>query len=257
MGLPREPERADDLGVPGRLARRGHRAGGHVHQDRVGGGRRRERRAGRCLRRGEARGRRSHRRRGLSGRPRGHRAGRAARADLDRLPDRGRARRDLVKTFHTGARFAEIVRSTPVPILALGAQKLPREVDALELAATAMRMARGGSCSGATCRGSQPGAVPGGAPEVVKLGVEPRRGCEVRPRRRRSGTDGPPPRPRRRHDLGQGRALRRGGRLPGRRGGGVHASTTPRPTAPSWTPRPTGVRPVGRPACADGGRSGP
>jgi DhnA family fructose-bisphosphate aldolase class Ia len=46
---------------------------------------------------------------------------------------------DLVKTFHTGERFGEIVRSTPVPILALGAKKLPRELDALELAATAVR----------------------------------------------------------------------------------------------------------------------
>jgi class I fructose-bisphosphate aldolase len=45
---------------------------------------------------------------------------------------------DLVKTFHTGERFAEIVRSTPVPVLALGSRKMPREVDALELAATAI-----------------------------------------------------------------------------------------------------------------------
>ena len=46
---------------------------------------------------------------------------------------------DLVKTFHTGERFAEIVRSTPVPIFALGSKKAPRELDALELAATAIR----------------------------------------------------------------------------------------------------------------------
>ena len=46
---------------------------------------------------------------------------------------------DLVKTFYTGDRFAEIVQSTPVPILALGAKKLPRERDALELAAAAVR----------------------------------------------------------------------------------------------------------------------
>jgi DhnA family fructose-bisphosphate aldolase class Ia len=45
---------------------------------------------------------------------------------------------DLVKTFHTGERFAEIVRSTPVPVLALGAKKLPRESDALALAALAV-----------------------------------------------------------------------------------------------------------------------
>lgn len=46
---------------------------------------------------------------------------------------------DLVKTFYTGERFGEIVRSTPVPILALGAKKLPHERDALELAAAAVR----------------------------------------------------------------------------------------------------------------------
>ena len=45
---------------------------------------------------------------------------------------------DLVKTFHTGERFAEVCRSTPVPVLALGAKKLPLESDALGLAATAI-----------------------------------------------------------------------------------------------------------------------
>lgn len=46
---------------------------------------------------------------------------------------------DLVKTFYTGGRFDEIVASTPVPVLALGSKKMPREQDALELAATATR----------------------------------------------------------------------------------------------------------------------
>lgn len=41
---------------------------------------------------------------------------------------------DLVKTFYTGKRFSEIVAATPVPILALGAKKLPKESDALGLA---------------------------------------------------------------------------------------------------------------------------
>ena len=36
---------------------------------------------------------------------------------------------DLVKTFHTGDRFAEVCRSTPVPVLALGARKLPHEAE--------------------------------------------------------------------------------------------------------------------------------
>ncbi len=42
---------------------------------------------------------------------------------------------DLVKTFYTGKRFAEITAATPVPVLALGAKKLPKESDALRLAA--------------------------------------------------------------------------------------------------------------------------
>ena len=46
---------------------------------------------------------------------------------------------DAVKTFFTGDKFADIVASTPVPVLALGSKKLPREQDALELAATAIR----------------------------------------------------------------------------------------------------------------------
>jgi len=45
---------------------------------------------------------------------------------------------DLVKTFYTGKRFKEITAATPVPILALGAKKLPKERDALKLAAAAI-----------------------------------------------------------------------------------------------------------------------
>lgn len=42
---------------------------------------------------------------------------------------------DLVKTFYTGKRFSEIINATPIPVLALGAKKLPKESDALKLAA--------------------------------------------------------------------------------------------------------------------------
>lgn len=45
---------------------------------------------------------------------------------------------DLVKTFYTGKRFSEITKATPVPVLALGAKKLPKESDALKLAADAV-----------------------------------------------------------------------------------------------------------------------
>lgn len=45
---------------------------------------------------------------------------------------------DLVKTFYTGTGFKEIVAATPVPVLALGAKKLPKESAALALAADAI-----------------------------------------------------------------------------------------------------------------------
>jgi DhnA family fructose-bisphosphate aldolase class Ia len=49
---------------------------------------------------------------------------------------------DIIKTFYTGPRFAEVAAGTPVPILVLGAEKTPTERDALALAA---RAAEGGA----------------------------------------------------------------------------------------------------------------
>ncbi len=46
---------------------------------------------------------------------------------------------DIIKTYFTGERFAETVEATPVPILCLGAEKLPNDIDALELARRAVR----------------------------------------------------------------------------------------------------------------------
>jgi DhnA family fructose-bisphosphate aldolase class Ia len=45
---------------------------------------------------------------------------------------------DLVKTFYTGKGFSKITAACPVPVLALGAKKLPKESDALSLAAEAI-----------------------------------------------------------------------------------------------------------------------
>lgn len=45
---------------------------------------------------------------------------------------------DLVKTFYTGKHFNEICAATPIPVLALGAKKLPKESDALHLAAVSV-----------------------------------------------------------------------------------------------------------------------
>jgi DhnA family fructose-bisphosphate aldolase class Ia len=81
---------------------------------------------------------------------------------------------DLVKTFHTGARFGEIARSTPVPILALGSRKAPREIDALELAATAVRDgARGVVFGRNVIQARSPEKFLEALQEVVKNGVEP------------------------------------------------------------------------------------
>jgi DhnA family fructose-bisphosphate aldolase class Ia len=46
---------------------------------------------------------------------------------------------DIIKTFYTGKRFSEVTAATPVPVLALGARKLPKESDALILAADAVQ----------------------------------------------------------------------------------------------------------------------
>jgi len=45
---------------------------------------------------------------------------------------------DAIKTFYTGERFAEVTEGTPIPVFALGAEKMERELDALELAKKAV-----------------------------------------------------------------------------------------------------------------------
>jgi len=81
---------------------------------------------------------------------------------------------DLVKTFFTGAPFGEVVRSTPIPILALGARKLPHERDALELAASAVGAGARGVVFGRNLIGARdPARFLEALQEVVKRGVEP------------------------------------------------------------------------------------
>lgn len=46
---------------------------------------------------------------------------------------------DLIKTYYTGERFPEAVAGTPIPVLALGAEKTPKEIQALELAYKAVQ----------------------------------------------------------------------------------------------------------------------
>lgn len=45
---------------------------------------------------------------------------------------------DMIKTFYTGERFRDVIESVPIPVLALGARKMPTELDALRLAQNAV-----------------------------------------------------------------------------------------------------------------------
>ncbi len=81
---------------------------------------------------------------------------------------------DLVKTFFTGDRFSEIVAATPVPVLALGSKKLPRERDALELAAAAVHTGARGVVFGRNLvQARDPQVFLEALRAVVKGGAEP------------------------------------------------------------------------------------
>jgi DhnA family fructose-bisphosphate aldolase class Ia len=76
---------------------------------------------------------------------------------------------DLVKTFYTGQRFGEITGATPVPILALGAKKLPRESDALKLAADSVAAGARGIVFGRNViQSAEPARLLEALQEVVK-----------------------------------------------------------------------------------------
>lgn len=51
---------------------------------------------------------------------------------------------DAIKTVYTGERFHEVVESTPVPLLVLGAEKTPKEEQALKLAFDAAKAGAAG-----------------------------------------------------------------------------------------------------------------
>jgi DhnA family fructose-bisphosphate aldolase class Ia len=81
---------------------------------------------------------------------------------------------DLVKTFYTGERFAEIAASTPVPVLALGSKKLPSERDALMLAAEAIgNGARGVVFGRNLIQAREPERFLDALLEIVKTGAAP------------------------------------------------------------------------------------
>lgn len=76
---------------------------------------------------------------------------------------------DLVKTFYTGKRFSEIVAATPVPVLALGAKKLPKESDVLKLANAAIEAGARGIVFGRNViQSAEPERLLDALKEVVK-----------------------------------------------------------------------------------------
>lgn len=80
---------------------------------------------------------------------------------------------DFVKTYYT-RRFREVAESCPVPILVLGAERLPREIDALRLASDAVKDgARGVVFGRNVLQSSNPSAFASALCEVVREGAKP------------------------------------------------------------------------------------
>ena len=76
---------------------------------------------------------------------------------------------DAIKTFYTGERFAEVVEGVPIPVFALGAEKLDRQVDALILAAQAVRAGAAGVVFGRNVvQADRPTAFLRGLKDVVQ-----------------------------------------------------------------------------------------
>lgn len=83
---------------------------------------------------------------------------------------------DAIKTFYTGERFPEVVRGVPIPIFALGAEKMERETQALELAEQAIRAgARGVVFGRNVVQAQDPARFLRALSAVVKEGCAPGR----------------------------------------------------------------------------------
>jgi DhnA family fructose-bisphosphate aldolase class Ia len=80
---------------------------------------------------------------------------------------------DLIKTFYT-ERFKDVTRSCPVPVLGLGAAKLPTQLEALELAAREVDEGAAGVVFGRNAiQVPDPIAFQTALCDVVKRGVSP------------------------------------------------------------------------------------
>lgn len=86
---------------------------------------------------------------------------------------------DCIKTFHTH-RFAEITSTCPVPILGLGAEKTPADLDALVLAEKEARDGAGGVVFGRNAvQASDPPAFVAALHDVVKHGLSAAEACRT------------------------------------------------------------------------------
>ena len=78
---------------------------------------------------------------------------------------------DCIKTFYTQD-FEEVTSTCPVPILGLGAEKTPTDLDALSLAEKEVRDGAGGVVFGRNAiQASNPRAFVSALQEVVKRGL--------------------------------------------------------------------------------------
>lgn len=87
---------------------------------------------------------------------------------------------DAIKTFYTGDRFAEVISGTPVPVFALGAEKLPGDLDALKLAEKAIQAGASGVVFGRNVIQAQnPPKLLQALKAVVAEGLEPEEALSI------------------------------------------------------------------------------
>jgi DhnA family fructose-bisphosphate aldolase class Ia len=86
---------------------------------------------------------------------------------------------DAIKTFYTGERFSEVTEAVPIPVFALGAEKMSREVQALELAEKASRAGARGVVFGRNVfQAKSPSQFLRALKEVVQEGASPQATAE-------------------------------------------------------------------------------
>jgi DhnA family fructose-bisphosphate aldolase class Ia len=81
---------------------------------------------------------------------------------------------DAIKTFYTGDQFAEVTAGVPIPVFALGAEKMPRPVDALDLAHQAVLAGAAGVVFGRNViQADDPACFLRALKDVVSRGLAP------------------------------------------------------------------------------------